>query len=56
MQIQDLMENVKMKYSFLDEFANLGENAIKDFNIKISTVRSRRYFFNTNFPKCSVKL
>ena len=28
-------------YFFLDEFANLGQNAIPDFNKKISTVRSR---------------
>ena len=28
-------------YFFLDEFANLGQNAIPDFNKKIRTVRSR---------------
>ena len=39
-------------FFFLDEFANLGPNAIPDFNKKISTVRSRRYFYNSNIPKC----
>lgn len=38
-------------YFFLDEFANLGRNAIPDFNMKISTVRSRRNCYNTNFSK-----
>ena len=43
-------------YFFLDEFANLGPNAIPDFNKKISTVRSRRFSYNTDIPKCAVKL
>lgn len=44
----DSQENGKCKnevYCFLDEFANIGQ--IPDFNKKISTVRSRRYCFNT---------
>lgn len=41
-------------FCFLDEFANIGQ--IPDFNKKISTVRSRRYFFNTYFAKCTVNL
>lgn len=36
-------------FCFLDEFANIG--AIPDFNRKISTVRSRRNFLNSNHPK-----
>lgn len=39
-------------FFFLDEFANLGKNAIPDFNMKISTVRSRRTFYNTYISKC----
>lgn len=40
----DSTKNGKCKndvFFFLDEFANLGQNAIPDFNKKISTVRSR---------------
>lgn len=40
----DSTENGKCEndvFFFLDEFANLGQNAIPDFNKKISTVRSR---------------
>ena len=36
-------------FFFLDEFANICQ--ITDFNKKISTVRSRRYCFNSNTPK-----
>lgn len=36
-------------FCFLDEFANIG--AIPDFNRKISTVRSRRHFINSNYTK-----
>lgn len=36
-------------FCFLDEFANIGQ--IPDFNKKISTVRSRRYSFNTYTTK-----
>ncbi len=36
-------------FCFLDEFANIG--AIPDFNRKISTVRSRRNFPNSNYSK-----
>ena len=39
-------------FFFLDEFANLGPNAIPDFNKKISTVRSRRNIYNTDISKC----
>lgn len=41
-------------FCFLDEFANIGQ--IPDFNKKISTVRSRRYFFNTYFAKYTANL
>ena len=41
-------------FFFLDEFANLGQ--IPDFNKKISTVRSRRSCFDTNFTKFTVNL
>lgn len=43
-------------FFFLDEFANLGNNPIPDFNMKISTVRSRRYCINSNFTKSTVNL
>ena len=36
-------------FCFLDEFANIGQ--IPDFSRKISTVRSRRYCFNSNYSK-----
>lgn len=36
-------------FFFLDEFANIGQ--IPDFNRKISTIRSRRYCFNSNYSK-----
>ncbi len=36
-------------FCFLDEFANIG--SISDFNRKISTVRSRRYFLNSYHTK-----
>ena len=48
----DSQENGKCKnevYCFLDEFANIGQ--IPDFNKKISTVRSRRYCFDSNITK-----
>lgn len=41
-------------FCFLDEFANIGQ--IPDFNKKISTVRSRRYSFNTYTTKCTDNL
>lgn len=41
-------------FCFLDEFANIGQ--IPDFNKKISTVRSRRHFFNTYFTKYTANL
>ena len=52
MQFQQQMENVKMRFPFLDEFANLRQNAIRDFNKKISTVRIR----GLAIIKCTVKL
>ena len=42
-------------FFFLDEFANIGQNAIAEFNKKISTVRSRRNCNNSNISKYTVK-